>query len=400
MSPSPIELAAPALIPPILNTQPLPEYGHDRLDYGMTIGIERTRGGRLWACRVGGGDNEKSFFVLATSDDNGASWSDSRLVIDPHDSSLPLDRRTIVGNLWLDPRGRLWLFFDQAMTYFDGRAGTWFTRCDNPDADTPAWTPPVRIWHGCSLNKPIVLSSGEWLLPVSLWNREKIHDPFKEAFHELDHLRMANVLVSTDEGNTWQRRGGAAFPHPEFDEPQLIERRDGSVWMTARTHYGLWASVSKNGGQSWSQPEPAAIANANARHFLRRLQSGRLLLVKHGSRPDECPGVAYAPGARSFLTAFLSDDDGATWNGSLILDERADVSYPDGTQAPDGTIFVSYDYNRDTRGEILLARFTEKDVIAGHCVSPNSALRLLISRANPEAVAARHARRPQPRCAS
>lgn len=34
-----------ALIPPKLNTSPLPEYGYDRLDYGMTIGIDRTPSG-------------------------------------------------------------------------------------------------------------------------------------------------------------------------------------------------------------------------------------------------------------------------------------------------------------------------------------------------------------------
>ena len=35
-----------ALIPPKLNTSPLPQYDYDRLDYGMTIGIERTPKGR------------------------------------------------------------------------------------------------------------------------------------------------------------------------------------------------------------------------------------------------------------------------------------------------------------------------------------------------------------------
>ncbi len=60
-----------ALIPPRLNTSPLPHYDYDRLDYGMTIGIERTPKGRLWACWVAGGDSPKAFFVLATSDDDG-----------------------------------------------------------------------------------------------------------------------------------------------------------------------------------------------------------------------------------------------------------------------------------------------------------------------------------------
>ena len=69
------KIADLALVPPKLNTSPLPEYDCDKLDYGMTIGIERTPGGRLWACWVAGGDSPKAFFVLATSDDDGETWS-------------------------------------------------------------------------------------------------------------------------------------------------------------------------------------------------------------------------------------------------------------------------------------------------------------------------------------
>lgn len=174
----------------------------------MTIGIERTPNGRLWACWVGGGDNEKAFFVLASSEDAGATWSKPRAVIDPHDPALPFARRVIVGALWLDPRGRLWWFFDQALTHFYGRAGTWAVRCDQPDAVEPVWSEPVRIWHGCVLNKPIIRANGEWLLTISLWDRWKTTERFFGCFPELDEWRMINFFVSKDEGLTWQRRGG------------------------------------------------------------------------------------------------------------------------------------------------------------------------------------------------
>ena len=401
-SPELLALAAPALVPPVLNTSPLPEYGYDRLDYGMTLAIERTAGGRLWACWVGGGDSEDAYFVLATSDNDGGTWSDPRMVLNPHDKTLPHDRRTIVGNLWSDPKGRLWFFFDQAMTYFDGRAGAWYARCDNPDSDNPQWTAPVRMWHGCSLNKPIVCSNGEWLIPLSLWGRGKIHktvrapglihrdwprNPFLDAFHELDPLRMAHVFASSDEGATWERRGGVQFPRADFDEHNLIERRDGSIWMTARTgdNAGMFQSISRDGGRTWSTPE-LYLENCSSRHFMRRLASGRILMVKHGQP------VNTRPPQRSHLVAYLSEDDGQTWLGGLMLDEREIISYPDGTQAADGRIFVSYDRNRSTDGQILLARFTEEDVLAGSCVSPGSALRILISQPNPAAVAARHQR--------
>ena len=83
---------------------------------------------------------------------------------------------------------------------------------------------------------------------------------------------------------------------------------------------------------------------------------------------------------RSKLKAFLSEDDGRTWKGGLMLDERKGISYPDGFQAPVGTIYISYDRNRSTDGEILLARFSEEDVLEGKLVGPRSRLRMLISR--------------------
>lgn len=369
----------PALVPPVINTAPSAEYDPDRLDFNMTIGLERTPKGRLWACWVGGGDNEEAFFALTTSDDNGKTWSKPRVVIDPHDASLGESRRAIVGTLWTDPRGRLWLFFDQSMTFFDGRAGNWYTICDNPDSDKPTWSKPQRIWHGCSLNKPTVLANGDWLLVISLWNREKIiamdpASPYREAYHELDSLRMANVFVSSDQGRTWKRRGGVRFPQPDYDESHIIERRDGTLWLTTRTAKGLWESYSNDKGKTWSEPQKSAIENTNARHFIRRLQSGRLLLVKHAKVDGKI--------ARSHLTAYLSDDDGQTWQGGLLLDERNRVTYPDGVQAPDGTISISYDRGRkrSTGGEILMARFTEEDVLKGGFVTPNAKAKQVISQ--------------------
>lgn len=361
-----------ALETPKLNTSPLPDYGYDRLDYGMTIGIARTPGGRLWACWVAGGDSPDAFFVLATSDDQGEHWSDPRLVIDTHDASLPRPRSTLVGNLWTDPLGRLWLIFDQSMDMFDGRAGVWTSMCENPDDDAPLWSQPRRIWHGVTLNKPTVLASGEWMLPISLDQRGGF-GPFQGCFAELDPLRGANVFVSADKGETWDRRGMAVFPNPDWHEHMIVERRDGSLWMLARTAKGLMESTSTDGGRAWSSPVDSPIRNPNARFHVRRLASGRLLLVKHGDRIDAHQG-------RVQLSAWLSDDDGQTWSGGLILDERKGISYPDGFQSPDGTIFISYDRNRATDGEILLARFTEDDIRQQTLVSENSRLKMLISR--------------------
>lgn len=366
------KIADHALVPPVVNTSPLPEYGYDRLDYGMTIGIERTPGGRLWACWVAGGDSPDAYFVLASSDDEGASWSDPRVVLDSHEEGLGDKRSILVGNLWTDPRGRLWLFFDQSMDMFDGRGGVWATRCDNPDADKPTWTKPERIWHGVMLNKPTVLSTGEWMLPISLDQRPGFRK-FKGCFAELDPLRGANVFVSTDEGETWERRGVVQFPDPDWHEHMVVERNDGSLWMLARTRRGIMETISTNSGKTWSEPVDSAIQHPVARFFIRRLQSGKLLLIKHGDKIDAHEG-------RVQLSAWLSDDNGLSWEGGLVLDERKGISYPDGFQAPDGTIVISYDRNRATDGEILMARFTEEDVMAKAFQGSKSKAKMLISR--------------------
>ncbi len=374
-----------SLEPPVVHTNPGPEYEDAVRPGNMIIGIERTFKGRLWAAWIGNGDSPNGFLMIASSDDEGKTWSKPRVVIDPTDLPGKPNRRTLVGNLWTDPRGRLWCFFDQSLGYFDGRSGDWYIRCDDPDAPEPAWSAPVRFADGCTLNKPTVLANGDWLLPVSLWTRNRIGtwsnakefsgvETFKESHKNLDPIRMANVFASSDEGKTWTRRGGVSFPNTDFDEHMIVERKDGSLWMLARTTKGISESISTDKGKTWSTPEESALKNVSARFFIRRLQSGNLLLVKNGPIDVRLP-------RRSSMTAFLSKDDGVTWGRGLYLDDRAEVSYPDGFQAPDGTIHILYDWNRHTDAEILLAKFREEDIEAGKMVSPHAQARMLVNKA-------------------
>jgi len=363
-----------ALEPAFINTDPGPEYSDERRDYAMVIGTDRTPKGRIWAAWVAGGDSDLGYFVLGSSDDNGETWSKPRVAIDPPDAPTGLRRRILVGNLWTDPTGRLWLFYDQSMGYYDGRAGVWAIACDNPDADRPAWSAPRRIWHGATLNKPLVLRNGDWLLPISLWTRDRIGPgELRGAFPELDDLRMAHVFVSTDRGATWTRRGGVRFPQTDFDEHMMVELRDGRIRMLARTTYGIAESFSTDGGRTWSEPIASEIENTSSRFFLRRLSSGALLLVKNGPLNERI--------GRAQMTAYLSSDDGKTWGDGLMLDERGGVSYPDGFQAPDGTIHVIYDRNRAADREILMARFREEDVAAGRFAADGSRQKILVSKA-------------------
>ena len=117
---------------------------------------------------------------------------------------------------------------------------------------------------------------------------------------------------------------------------------------------------------------------ADSRFALRRLKSGRLCLVTHAV-PEAAPGEKWKP-PRADLGVWLSDDDGASWYGRLMLDEgRPGVSYPDFTQDAGGNIWIAYDRDRiKGHGQILLARITEADIAAGALVTPGSFTKLLV----------------------
>jgi hypothetical protein len=153
----------------------------------------------------------------------------------------------------------------------------------------------------------------------------------------------------------------------------FIERKDSSLWLLVRTKYGIGESVSTDRGKTWPELKPSTILHTPSRFFIRRLISGSLLLVKHGPLDTRT--------GRSHLTAYISKDDGQTWSGGLMLDERSGVSYPDGQQTPDGLIRIIYDYNRVADRNILLATFREEDVVAGEPVSAAVQFRQLVSKA-------------------
>ena len=85
---------------------------------------------------------------------------------------------------------------------------------------------------------------------------------------------------------------------------------------------------------------------------------------------------------RNRLTAWISEDEGLSWKGGLLLDERSNVAYPDGFQAFDGRIYISYEHDRlnKNKSEILLAVFTEEDVLAGKPVSDKVRMKIKVSK--------------------
>jgi hypothetical protein len=325
--------------------------------------IAITRGGRLWvAWYAGTTPAEKielcpnAYVVVSTSGDGGRTCKEV-LAIDP-DGPGPL--KSMDPRPWVDPEGRLWIIWHTTINGVSHKyqyKKAWAISADDGERETTTWSQPRYIAKGVMLNQPVVLSTGDWLFAV--------HD------RKSVETGLLKALVSEDHGRTFKVRGKFEVSHHlHAIEPMAVLRKDGSLWMLIRTGnagdmetpQGISESFSTNRGATWSPPMPSAIKHTASRFYIGRLQSGNLLLVKHSSMEVDLASVGRKQ--RRELTAFISQDDGRSWSKGLVIDERIGCSYPDAQQAVDGTIYLTWDFNRSKDQEILLAPFREEDVLA------------------------------------
>ena len=363
--------------------RPVPERLSDaRRGFQSAPSITVAPKGRLWVAWHTGDTTEgdENGMVVVSSGDSGDTWTPPLFAIDP-----PGPLRILDPGLWTDPDGKVWLFYAQLYGMWDGRAGVWAMHPLDPEDANTGWTPARRLCHGYLKNKPIIMRDGTWLLPCEFMNCKPwggrigdVRSVPKEFTFEMPEYRAANVFASKDKGKTVTFLGNAQVPPKDRDctENMVVERRDGTLWMLVRVKYGIAETFSSDGGKTWSELRPSAILNPNSRFFIGRLKSGAMLLVKNGPVGKKM--------GRSHITAFVSDDDGATWLGGLVLDERNHVSYPDAVEGPDGFIHVVHDRERTKAREIMHHRFTEADVRAGRLVTPGSRLKGIVNKAGPK----------------
>ena len=335
--------------------------------------IEVTVGGRMFLTYYSGGTKEEigNFCILAKSDD-GEHFEDIAITyLDDHRCYDPC--------LWIDPLGRLWFTWGVAPNH-----AVWASVCKDPDADELVWSEPRVIGQEIMMNKPTVLSTGEWLFPIAVWDLGGLGGPNSvvdaSGKQSSQSERLAFVYKSIDNGESFERLGGSSVPQRSYDEQMVLEKQDGSLAMYVRTKYGIGVSHSYDRGKTWTKGGNSGLGGPSSRFHIKRLSSGRVLLINHFNFVG-----------RSHLTALLSEDDGITWPYTLLLDERSNVSYPDATENADGYIYVTYDRERGafldslekayaSAREILTARFTEEDIIAGKIISDKGYLKKVATK--------------------
>ena len=337
---------------------------------------------------------------------------------------------------WREPSGRIWLAWCQSTGEYDflhnyyeaknsqwsRRGSTWGIYTDNPDDPEPAWSQPRRLFDGTMINGPIFLKDGTGLYPVCQFTMKDIQDMHSQK-------EGAGAWISRD-GFNFEQIGNIRFPDSSYAEHMFIEKKDGSIWCLARRepgqmrlqtysrgrknyvnsftpNDGIVEAFSTDGGRTFGPSRFSKIPGIGSRTYLGRLASGNLLLMKNWAyderwlagkpKPDSPPRPApddpepdlFPRPQRRAVVAYISKDDGATWQGGYYLadvrkttsrEDRKYVSYPYASQADDGFIYICWDYSRFDEPEIHAAKLTEADILAGKIVTKGSIADSVVNR--------------------
>lgn len=217
---------------------------------------------------------------------------------------------------------------DAAMRAFPEDAkkyvGSWTMRSDDGGATftSPARC-PVSSPHG-----PVVMRDGRLIYLGKLFP-EGMDRPFGRV-----------SCAESRDGLHWDVLGEVPLPenvtNGQFHEPHVIELNDGALLCLIRYHYpngglGIYKSVSRDGGRTWSTPEEMDI-HGSPPHLLRH-SSGAIVLTY---------GWRHAPYGQR---ARISRDDGATWSDEIILRDDGpdgDLGYPCSVELPGDDILTVY----------------------------------------------------------
>jgi hypothetical protein len=236
------------------------------------------------------------------------------------------------------------------------------------------WDPVQKDAPGARLPTYVVRSLDDG----KTWqDMHKLHDEYTGAIRDMIQTREGRVVftsmqlfhdpgrhtvltyASADNGKSWKRSNlidlGGTGHHGGATEGTLEQLKDGRLWMLIRTNWGkFWEAFSEDDGLSWRTIRPSAIAASSAPGLLKRLKSGRLMLLWNRPYPEGKSEFPLTGGDgqwsevpvsnhRGELAVAFSSDEGATWSRPIVVARLPGkwVAYPYIFEARPGEVWIT-----------------------------------------------------------
>lgn len=253
----------------------------------------------------------------------------------------------------------------------------WLWKAELQDA-----LPATRIPHyvcrsvdGGKTFEPAVMLHEDWTGEIRNIIETKSGKLILSSMKLLHNPGRHSVLtyVSADDGQTWTPSNiidlGGVGHHGGVTEASVEQLADGSILMLLRTNWGeFWRAISHDEGLTWRDIQPSGIDASSAPGLLKRLASGRLLLVWNRRLPEGAKSFPLTGGDnqwsevacsnhREELSVAFSDDEAKSWSKPTVIARQkgAWLSYPRIHEHKPGELWLT-----TMQGGIRL-KFSEKD---------------------------------------
>ncbi|QGY48226.1 sialidase [Maribellus comscasis] len=188
------------------------------------------------------------------------------------------------------------------------------------------WSDAVEIPDnllGPIKNKPENLSDGTILYPTSFETREKWNIYVETSDEDLENWKKVDI----------DNNGFNAI------QPTILFYSEGKIQMLCRSkEKKIVETWSSDNGKTWSPVEATSLVNNNSGIDAVTIKNGLHLLI---SNPVEK--------GRNKIDVKISAD-GKNWFDLIVLEDQpeGEFSYPAIIEGSDGTIHITYTYNRKT----------------------------------------------------
>ncbi len=166
-------------------------------------------------------------------------------------------------------------------------------------------------------DRVIQLSNGRIIVPAAY------HHCPDGTFKTWSSRGISMCFFSDDNGNTWNQSKSELIAPSEsksgFQEPGVIELRDGSLMMWMRTDMGSqYISYSYDKGETWTNPVSSDLKSPCSPASIKRIPSTGDLLCIYNDYSGRFP---YQVGKRTPLVSAISKDEGKTWGNHKIIED-------------------------------------------------------------------------------